>query len=236
MEWIKGVQELVPWLTSLRATPKAIISLLIIGLALFILLLIWTSPQDTAELPEAVSWLTALPAAPKVIISLLISGAALFILLLIWTPPPETAITTILSDCYRRALFTRMHAQLSTDAMFASIGKCREALQRNIPQIRRGDLRQTAVELLATIEQIERRNPIQSDDDLNAINLLKLSALRAFRQLAAATGGSYSLPDSGKLAEAAYFTQSEADAAPALDELSNQHTIDPMTGKIVPRG
>jgi len=178
-----------------------------------------------------VPWLAALPVIPKAIISALIIGAAGFILVLIWTPPPETVISTILSDCYRRAIFTRMHAQLSTDAMFASIGKCRESLQRQIPDIKRKDLQDIAVELLATMERIERFNPIRGQDDLRAINKLKLAALHAFRQLAAATNRSYPLPDSGKLAEAAYFTQAEADAPPALDEIRNQQSIDARTGE-----
>jgi hypothetical protein len=117
---------------------------------------------------EVVPWLTTLPLLPKAIISGLIVGAAAFVLALIWTPPPEGAVKAILADCYRRALFTRMHAQLDVDAMFASIGECREVLQKKIPDIHRKGLQDTAVELLATVEQIERRNPIRGSDDVLA--------------------------------------------------------------------
>lgn len=86
---------------------------------------------------ELITWLISLPVIPKAIISALIVGAAAFILVLIWTPQPETAITAILSDCYRRALFTRMTAQIDRDAMLASITKIRETLQRRIPDINR---------------------------------------------------------------------------------------------------
>jgi hypothetical protein len=174
---------------------------------------------------EVVPWLTALPVVPKLLVSALIVGAAAFILLLIWTPPPESAVKAILSSCYRRALFTRMHAQLSTPAMFASIAECRNTLQKEIPGIRRKSLQDTAVELLAVVEQIERRNPIKSDADIDAINSLKVAALHSFRVLAAATDGRYPLPESGKLGEAAYFTQDEAEAPLSLTDLRNQIAI-----------
>ena len=86
---------------------------------------------------EVVPWLANLPLLPKIIVSGLIVGAAAFVLALIWAPPPEVAVKAILTDCYRRSLFTRMHAQLDADAMFASIGECREVLQKKIPDIHR---------------------------------------------------------------------------------------------------
>ena len=187
MDWIKGVQDVVPWLTSL-------------------------------------------PWIPKTIISALIIGAAAFVLVLIWTPPPDVAIKTILKDCYRRAVFTRMNAQLSIPAMFASLDKCRESLQQNIPDIRNKSLQDTATELLATMDQIQALKTVQSADVIKSINLLKLSALHYFRQLAAATGGTYPLPDNGKLAEGIYFTQQEADSPLSSNELKNQIAIDPKTG------
>jgi hypothetical protein len=233
MDWIKGIQEVVPWLTSLRPIPKAIISALIIGVGAFILVVIWTlQPEKTT--PATLLWLISLTVIPKAIISLLIIGIAAFILVLVWTPQPETAVSIILKVCHRRALYTRTQAQMSRAAMFASISECREILQQQIPEIRRNDLQDIAMELLATLEQIERRNPIRNHDDELQINLLKLAALRAFRQLAAATGGSYALPDSGKLAEDSYFTRSEADSALTSGELRNQHAIDPRTGELIP--
>lgn len=184
---------------------------------------------------EVVPWLTTLPPLPKTIISILIVGAAAFVLALIWASPPEVAIKAILADCYKRALFTRMHAQLDVDAMFASIDQCRESLQKNIPGIRRRDLQDAAVELLATVEQIERRKPIRGPDDVSAINKLKLAALHSFRVLAKATDGRYPLPESGKLGEAAYFTQQEADAPLSLDDLRSQTAINPTTGEMIVR-
>jgi hypothetical protein len=146
----------------------------------------------------------------------------------------DIAIKTILANCHRRALFTRMHAQLNIDAMFSSIDQCRECLQRSIPNVRGENLRKTAMELLAAVEQIQRCKPIRSSDDILAINKLKLAALHSFRELAAAIDGRYALPERGKLAETVYFTEQEADAPLSVDDLRNQLVIDPTTGEAVP--
>jgi hypothetical protein len=142
-------------------------------------------------------------------------------------PPPdgEPAVSGILSRCYRRALFTRMHAQIDEKAMFASIDDCRKIIQANIPHIRSETLQGNAVELLAVIDEILRRDPIQSSTDTEDINKLKLRALNAFRELARVTGGSYPLPEPGKLAEGIYFTPEEADQPPSIEEI--RHGIRP---------
>ncbi len=194
MDWLKGVQEIVPWLAGIPPIPKTIVSIIIVAVAGFVLALIWTPSP----------------------------------------PPPEEAIKAILANCYRRAMFTRMHAQLDQAAMFASIEKCREILQQRIPEIRQQTLQATAVELLATVEQMERRNPVKGSDDVDVINKLKVAALHDFRELAAATGGRYALPDSGKLGEAIYFTEKEADAPLSLEDLRNQIGINPATGEGIP--
>ncbi|HWS17226.1 MAG TPA: hypothetical protein VN223_04390, partial [Candidatus Elarobacter sp.] len=159
----------------------------------------------------------------KAIVSLIICGLAIFVLVVMWVPTPvpsvrETAVIDILANCYRRALFTRMHAQLSTKAMMASIDGCRETIESNIPKIHRKDLQSIAVELLGTVEAILRKNP-DSAEDWPAINALKLKSLEAFKKLADATGGNYPLPDRGKLAASAYFTNEEAEKPPSLEDI-----------------
>jgi hypothetical protein len=140
----------------------------------------------------------------------------------------DAVVKEVLANCYRRALFTRMHAQIDINAMFSSIDRCRQCLQRNIPNIRGETLQTTAIELLAAVEQIQRReNPSQSWDDTRAINKLKLTALHLFRKLAATTDGRYPLPEPGNLAEAVYFTQQEADAPLSVDDLRGQTMVDP---------
>ena len=142
------------------------------------------------------------------------------------TREPEKAVATILSDCYRRALFTRMHAQLGMEAMFASIKKCRETILTEIPNIRNKRLQDEALELLSAVQQIAR---LEANPDPDLINKFKIVALHYFRKLAKATGGNYPLPKVGKLAEAVYFTQAEADAPLNINDLKNQLAIDAPT-------
>ena len=148
------------------------------------------------------------------------------------TREPEKAVATILSDCYRRALFTRMHAQHSWEAMFASIKKCRETIHTQIPNIRNKRLQSEALEILSAVEQIEQQ---KANPDPDLINKLKIAALHSFRKLAEATGGSYPLPQVGKLAETTYFSEAEADAPLDVNDLKNQLTIDPATDKMKPQ-
>jgi|HubBroStandDraft_6_1064221.scaffolds.fasta_scaffold1254874_2 hypothetical protein len=175
------------------------------------------------ELQEALPFFVNLPPVPKVILSAVLLGLTAFILALIWTPPPpppDTAVTEILNKCYRRALFTRMHAQQSLPAMYASIDQCREAVQIGIPSIRSKERRAIAIELLATLEAIGRYStkPI-TDGDAAKINDLKRAALGYFRKLAESMGTEYVLPEPGKLGETSYFTVDEAEKPPSPQEL-----------------
>ena len=182
------------------------------------------------NIPTVLPWLTGLPFTQKLIASALIIGAVCFLLVVIWTPQPDKAVTTILKDCYKRALFTRMHAQMSLDAMFFSIDKCRETIQNQIPEIQNKALLSETMELLATVEGIER---LKNNPQPDPINKLKLATLHSFRKRAAAIGGSYPLPESGKLAEAAYFSKEQADAPLNYSDLKAQLSIDPVTGQTV---
>jgi len=175
---------------------------------------------------EATPGLASLPTVPKVIISLLIIGAAGLVLVLMWTPPPDPAIVSIVSQCYRRALFTRTHAQMSLPAMFISIGKCREAVQQQVTNIRRDDLQQTAADLLGILDQMERRNPIVGPEDMVALDELKVSALRKFEKLAAASGKHFKIPGAGMLGEGGpHYDQKSLDAPPTSEEIQNQHAV-----------
>lgn len=121
-----------------------------------------------------------------------------------------------------------MHAQISVDAMFASIEKCRETIQTQIPEIENKALLSEATELLAAVEGIER---LKNNPQPDPINKLKLAALHSFRILAAANGGSYPLPENGKLAEAVYFDKAQADAPLDYSDLKAQLSINPSTGE-----
>lgn len=175
------------------------------------------------DLQEALPFFVGLQPIPKVILSAILVGIALFILVLIWTPPPapaDTAVKDILERCYKRALFTRMHAQLDHAAMYASIDQCREVVQARVPSIRSKESRAAAVELLSILEAIGKFGTKSAEfGDAEKINSLKLAALGQFRKLASNVGAEYVLPAPGTLGETTYFTQKEADAPPSVDEL-----------------
>jgi hypothetical protein len=167
---------------------------------------------DLKDIPAMAPWLAGLPLSQKIVISVIVVAFAIFVLALIWAkPPPDEATRAILSRCYRRALFTRMHAQLSGNDMFDSIAECRKVLQTNIPNMKYENEQDIAVQLLGNVESIERLNP-PSDEDTDKINGLKLQALHNFRNLANMSGGSFPLPEADTLGESAYFTRQEADA------------------------
>jgi len=178
------------------------------------------------DLQDALPWVVNLPMIPKVIVSLIISAVAVLFLLLIWTPPAEAAVADILSKCYRRALITRTHAQLSPEAMFASIEDCRKTIQSDIPHIRDAKLKAIAVELLTAVDGILRLEPIRSPEDYAPIDRLKLQAVNGFQRLARLTGKSYLLPEPGKLGETKpYFSQGEANDLPTEEEIRNGNKV-----------
>jgi hypothetical protein len=142
----------------------------------------------------------------------------------------DEAVNTILSGCYRRALFTQTQRELNIQAMFESIDKCREIVQSQIPHIQRKEPQGEAVELLAALTGIEalRNRPLATDP----INKLKLVALESFRRLAGGTtGAGYPLPVSGKLSGTIFGTDLAAANAPLNSkDLNDQVSIDLATG------
>lgn len=177
------------------------------------------------DLQEALPFFVNIPPLPKAVFSLVLVLIVAFLLLLIWTPAPapaDTAAKEILERCYKRALFTRMHAQLNTDAMYASIDQCRKEVQSRIPALKSEESRAVAVELLSILEVIGTfagRPPAY--EDAGKINDLKRAALGQFRKLADLVGATYVLPEPGTLGEAIYFTAVEAGAPPSLAELKS---------------
>jgi hypothetical protein len=180
---------------------------------------------DLKDIPAMAPWLAGLPLLPKIIISVVVVAFAAFVLALIWTKAaPDDATQAILSGCYRRALFTKMHAQLSLKDMFDSIAECRKVLQTNIPKMKRTNEQDIAIQLLANVETIERLNP-PSYEDFAKINALKLQALHNFRNLANLSGAAFPLPDIGKLGESVYFTKQEADAPLTEQDITSGNQV-----------
>jgi hypothetical protein len=138
-------------------------------------------------------------------------------------------VRDMLSRCYRRALFTRLPAQQDYEAMFKSIAACHEVVRSATSKLLQDDLQGLAMDLGVTLDRMLARNIPLSDEQLN---VLKIQALKLFRELGNRVGVVYPLPQAGSLASAAYFTQDEADNPPSADDILNALRISP-TGTAV---
>jgi predicted acylesterase/phospholipase RssA len=177
----------------------------------------------------------------KLVLSFLAVAFASFLLWIVYgsfstlTSEPDPAIDTILGDCSGRAVFTLMNAEQDPAAMFSSLAKCRDSVQKHRHEIKGKDLQQDATQLIGVIDNIERLGRDNRADRDNAINLQKLTAVSYFRQLAAATGRTYTIPDEGKLVlEFHYLRPEEADAPLSKGDLRNQHAISSTMGRVRP--
>lgn len=122
-------------------------------------------------------------------------------------------VAEILSACYRRAVFTRTHAQLNHEAMSASLSQCRRLIQPLIPRITSVQLQQNAARLIALLDEIERQRSSTSWD-FDMIDTLKLRLIQEISTLAQRAGFSFKLPTA--LSEDIYFTEDEASQPPVL--------------------
>lgn len=119
-------------------------------------------------------------------------------------------IRQILSLCYRRAVFTRFHAQLNVEAMFASMTEARAGLQKLVMSIEDPTVRREVVGLIAEFDAVERlRSPPGPPE---AINATKLRLIAGLNRLGAIEGIDFPLP-SGPL-EDVFWTREDADSPP----------------------
>ena len=90
------------------------------------------------QLQNFAPWAADLPLVIKVILSIIIVAFAALFLAVVWTTPSTRdkesfeAVDQILNGCYRRAVFTKTHAQVDHDAMFDSITDCRKLVESKI--------------------------------------------------------------------------------------------------------
>jgi len=171
------------------------------------------------QLQKLAPWAADLPILPKVILSLIIAAIAALFLAVIWTTPTTTqkqslnALKEILDGCYRRAVFTRTHAQMDQEAMFASVRECRQLVQSKAPKVATAELRQHVATLLAAFDGIEREHGKQPRD-FSRIDGYKLEALRRLTLLSRLTGLLYVLPEN--LTEEVFFSKIDADLPPTV--------------------
>jgi TIR domain len=133
-------------------------------------------------------------------------------------PATVTGVDKVLSLCYRRSIFTRYHAQLSLEAMFASMGDCRVALQKQIIFVRPREAQQLVASIIAELELVERVHKKESTgDNINTMGIIdgaKLRIIAAMRTLAKMSGTPLELPTM-TTTEEVFWTQEDADAAPS---------------------
>lgn len=68
----------------------------------------------------------------------------------------RTLAQGLIKACFRRAVFTRMDSEINMDAMRASIGDAISMVQPKIPDISEPSLQRAALEILASLDSIER--------------------------------------------------------------------------------
>lgn len=103
-----------------------------------------------------------------------------------------------------------MHAQLSVEAMFKSIMGCREIVESNQPVIINRSSSQTAANLIAALEGIERQ---QAKPNPENIDQLKLQVIRGLYKLSRTIKMPFVLPQNLRKDDF-YFTLEDANKAP----------------------
>lgn len=116
-------------------------------------------------------------------------------------------IHKVIATCYRRAIFTRTHAQLSIEAMFESVAQCRTDLQKLVTYIQPKEMRQLVIGIIEELEKIERCKGWSK-----LIDESKLRIISSLQQLGKFASIPYELPS--HLTEEIFFTQEEANKAP----------------------
>jgi len=131
-----------------------------------------------------------------------------------------TGVAEVLSLCYRRSIFTRFHAQLSAEAMFASMSDCRVALQKQIVFVRPREAQQLVASIIAELDLVERVSQKEfAWEGLGTIGTVdgaKLRIIAAMRTLAKMSGTPVEFPTS--ITEELFWAPEDADAAPSGQE------------------
>jgi hypothetical protein len=202
----------------------------------------WTTHERRAALSRALAERTAyilpirldntdLPGLPDVVGYLdlrSISVAEVYALLATKLGPPnrsndkEAAVSVdrireVLAACYRRAVFARLHAQMSWSAMFESLAECRVALQKLVVFVEPAELQRLVAGIIGELDFIERRGKTISTARSKAeefqIDGAKLRIISALLKLRDAAGVSFELPTS--VTEEIFFNSSQASEAPS---------------------
>lgn len=105
-------------------------------------------------------------------------------------------IHKIISLCYRRAIFTPAHLEISTKAMFQSLEKCRIGLQKYVAYIPQNEIRTVVAEIIGELDFIERLKNEHYWGSNRSINQAKLRIIKALTTLSKAIDEPLILPTS----------------------------------------
>jgi hypothetical protein len=68
----------------------------------------------------------------------------------------DSLVREIMESCFRRAIFTSMDNEISTEAMFKSIRSCIRELNRSLPKIQDGELSQYIKSVVRVLNEIDK--------------------------------------------------------------------------------
>lgn len=130
-------------------------------------------------------------------------------------------IREVLAACYRRAIFARLHAQISYDAMFASLAECRASLQKVVVYVEPSRLQRLVASIIGELDFIERRRAtVHSKSGEFQVNSSKLRVIAALLRLRDEARIPFEIPRS--VTEECFFSEEDASSQP-----SNYESPDP---------
>jgi hypothetical protein len=128
----------------------------------------------------------------------------------------KARIRDVLSACYRRAVFTRLHAQMSHDAMIASLADCRVALQRLVVRVTPSECQRLVAGIIGELDLIERVHAAgftwAGSGTAATIDGAKLRIIHSLSELARVAKLPLEFPQS--LTEELMRSKEDADSAP----------------------
>jgi hypothetical protein len=135
-----------------------------------------------------------------------------------------STLRDVLSACYRRAVFTRYHAQLSHEAMFKSLSECRQALQKLISYVDPLANKRLVAGIIAELDLIERvaAEPFTwaNSGTAGTVDSAKLRIIYALSVLAKEAKTDLSLPSN--ITDERFRTEEDANAPPEGHETGEQ--------------
>jgi uncharacterized protein (DUF2164 family) len=140
------------------------------------------------------------------------------------SPIDKEPIRRVLAACYRRAVFTQFHAQMSHVAMFNSLAECRATLQKEIVYVEPEHLQRIVAGIISELDFIERRRESilgpnfwnQGRDDAYLVNGAKLRIIASLLDLRDQAGVSFVMPSS--VTSEIFFTEEDARKIPSDEE------------------